>query len=283
MRKSNRECSKKIDAHKDSSVEAKDTNSLNKTKNGNKFSKAKGIDSIVLNQLVSQLPDSHYYHEESSYRYHNPPFPDGGEQLAIVRAKTIRGKMTPVEDSKLGSLPRPPPLPPLPESDHCKWKFDEVTRVLLADFKTPSVDKEVIITAEDEHFLMTMMERDDITVISEGIAANVDLSLLDQDYMNACIGSQFHYKVKEFKKTAPKSKGRNLTGEVNGTYCEELQWHSMKFRDYFDYLNHFRDVDGAGNKLFTFTNSEDTQVEIDTSEVVLVSSYILSYLWQHPN
>ena len=275
-----RKRSRKNVTSEDSAVAAKDSESLTMTK-GDKISKMKGIDSRVLHCLPHQPRDLQYYHEESSYRFHNPPFPDGGEQLAVVRTfhehHTANWNMAPVEDSKLSSLPCPPPLPPLPKSGHCEWTFVEATRVLLADFKTASATHgKIVITPEDEQFLMTMMERDDITVISEGIAADVDMSLLGRDYVSSCIGSQYHYKVKEFRKTASVRKGSNFTGEVNGMYCEEMQWHSMRFRDYLDYLEYFQKTKENGDKMFTFTNSEGNKVEIDTSKVVLVSRHWIS-------
>jgi hypothetical protein len=250
---------------------------ISKCKVDNK-SRTKGIDPQVLSSLANHSSTTPYY-EESAYRFHNPPFPENGpEQLAVVRPCEISGKMEPVDRDKLDAIPPPSPLLQFPMSDHCVWSFDESTRVLLANFSAPASknDREVVITREDEAFLLKMMERDDITLISEGLANKITFSLLGRDYIKGCIGSQYHHKVKHFKKTITKSRGRNcdLTGETTGRY-EEKDWHSMKFEDYFNYLD-FRQQSQNGrnetnDETFTFIESEGKETKVDPSNDVLVS------------
>ena len=72
--------------------------------------------------------------------------------------------------------PRQPPLTKLPPTDqvqtppstkYCSWTFDSQSRILLASFQ--KLEGKVTVTNEDEAFLLKMMERDDITVISENL------------------------------------------------------------------------------------------------------------------
>ena len=236
-------------------------------------SKKYGIDSRVLDCLP---PSAEEYHEESSYRYDNPPFPEKStEQLAVNRDKSIPGNMTPVDSSKLTPLQKPPPLPQTPTSEHCVWTYDEISRILLANFKTPATNSgRVVITREDEEYLLKMMERDDITVISEGLADEFDLSLLGKTYVESRLGSQFHHKVKEFRKTS--SIPCDIpTGETAGQY-QEKGWHSMKFKDYFNYLSLKEkilssDESVTTDDMFTFKDSNGKDTSVDTSQSVLVS------------
>ena len=69
-------------------------------------------------------------------------------------------------------------IPDLPNTGYCKWTYDEKTRVLLAKFE------EQIINAEDENFLLQMMERDDVTVVSEGLVSPLDEKLWDLKYLD---------------------------------------------------------------------------------------------------
>ena len=233
----------------------------------------KDLDGIDLQKLAVDEPQ--HYCEERAYRLYNPPFPDPGhesdlehyQQLAVVRTNEIPGNMSPITEVELERhpLPPPPPLPPFPESSNCDWKFDQTTRVLLADFLSPSLrNGKIIITPEDEQFLMTMMERDDITVVSEGLAVGIDLRLFDEDFITGRIGHNYHPKIKEFRKTESGS-------DVDGTYSETTTWHSMTFKDYFAYLKHASNTDENVDSMFTFEDSEGNQVNIDTKEVVLVS------------
>jgi hypothetical protein len=240
-------------------------------------SKNSGIDSTVL-RLLPQEGD---YCEETAYRFHNPPFLEDKQQLSIVRDQNIPGNMKPVKSSELDPLPLPSPFQLGRDSDHCDWSFDQTTRVLLANFLAPAAkhDGKVIVTRDDKEFLLDMMQRDDITVISEGLAGSVTESfLLDQNYIKTSIGSQYHHKVKEFRKTSVKPRGCVLTGETDGLY-DETKWHSMTFRDYFTYLEvrqqqaqNDEDTNTVSAKqLFSFIDCDGQDVTIDPSESVLVS------------
>lgn len=252
-----------------------------------KSSFSTGLDPKVLGRLQ---PQEEGYCEESAYRFHNPPFPENRQQqqqLAIVREDKIPGNMKPIESIKLAPLPLPSDcdLDPnsLRQSDHCTWSFDENLRVLLADFLAPA-DKhngKIVVTHEDKEFLFSMMQRDDITVISEGLAGKIiESSLFEQDYIKTCIGSQYHHKVKEFRKTEAKPSGCIITGETDGLY-DETKWHSMTFNDYFAYLevkqqqaqNDEDTQPGSIKKTFSFVDCDGHDVTIDPTESVLVSLF----------
>ena len=64
-------------------------------------------------------------------------------------------------------LPPAAEIPTLPSTGFCKWSFSNSSRVLLAKFCID--DGKVVVTKEDELFLLKMMERPDITVISENL------------------------------------------------------------------------------------------------------------------
>ena len=100
---------------------------------------------------------------------------------------------------------------------------------------------EVHIEREDEIFLLHMMEKDDITVISEGLADTINPSLWKYDYIDGCIGSEYHHKFRSF------IEGREKDG-----------WYSMKFSDYFRYLERRQVVkkmnSGSGGESTTMVN-----------------------------
>ena len=136
--------------------------------------------------LLSKLPNApiatNCYEEESAWRFHNPAFPSSdnsqqGEQLTIVRDESmIPSLRPPVASEDLPPLPPPPPLPSFPNTGFCQWSFDEESRVLYANFRGVS-STTTNVKLEDETFLLRMMERDDITVISDGLAYEISTSL----------------------------------------------------------------------------------------------------------
>ncbi|KAL3786447.1 hypothetical protein HJC23_011028 [Cyclotella cryptica] len=238
------------------------------------------IDSEILDKLTDQS-SLEFYHEESAYRYHNPPFPERGpSQLALVRDEKIPGKLHPMQHDELKPLPLPSQIPELPSTGFCTWSYDEKTRVLLANFRVH--DRKVCVAHEDEQFLLKMMERDDITVISQGLLDEINSSLLGREYLEGVVGSRFHHKVKEFKKTLNKPRDSIPTGEVNDKF-EESGWYSMKISDYFEYVDRRLQIqgcniinakgldgcDGNTGKHFDFTNDEGRNISIDPREVVL--------------
>lgn len=105
----------------------------------------------------------------------------------------------------------------------------------------PQTDPCMEAKREDEMFLLEVMERDDITVVSQGLADGIDLSLWTPQFITNCIGSSYHHKICVFKTT-------------NNETLEEDRWYSMKVSDFFRYL-----AKRADNhpEMFTFIDCDD--------------------------
>jgi len=251
--------------------------------------------SLVDKELLSKLPEatvSKYFEEESSWRFHNPDFPTNShEQLTKLRDESsIPSMKAAVTSDKLPPIPPPPPLPDLPNTGYCKWSFDAESRVLYANFRdtTATLNPQfTVIMSPDEEFLLRMMERDDITVISEGLADEISSSLWTREYIVGCIGSEYHHKFRAFQKKTRTVAVANTTNDKQTTstttieYHEEKSgWYSMKFSSYFDYLEKRRNVqekgggDNSGNsndRMFSFEDCNGKEHSIDAEEVSLVS------------
>jgi hypothetical protein len=145
--------------------------------------------------LVSPPPDQ-YYVEETAWRKFNPPPPTEGEDIPGA-----------VASEHLQPLPPAPPIPDLPHTGKCTWSFDEDSRVLLGEFVQEDGTFELVY--EDEEFLLRMMERDDITVISDGLATGVDPEKWTLEYMANAVGDEYYHKFRAFKKedTKPETTG----------------------------------------------------------------------------
>lgn len=68
----------------------------------------------------------------------------------------------------------------------CTWRFDENLRVFLGEFAQE--DGTVKVVYKDEEFLLRMMERDNITVISDGLMTGMDPEKWTLDYIANVIG-----------------------------------------------------------------------------------------------
>jgi len=125
-----------------------------------------------------------YYIEESAYRYHNPPLPTEGIKGGVSR-------------QDLPPIPPPPPFSAamLPTTGHCEWSWDRESRVLLGKFSQFSMH------LIDHDFLFKMMERDDVTVISEGLVTPSKLydstsGLLD--YFSDVLHDEYYHKIRRY-------------------------------------------------------------------------------------
>jgi len=109
------------------------------------------------------------------------------------------------------SVPPPPPvgsieLDPLPQAnevvvpdktDCCDWDFDEETRVLLAKF---NFEQNSSIDPGQKEALLKIMERDDITVVSEGLVGGLNETLWHLDYVKSLVGDKPYHKVRRFER-----------------------------------------------------------------------------------
>ena len=89
---------------------------------------------------------------------------------------------------------------------------------------------------EDEGFLFRMMERDDITVISEGLADAMDSSLWTPEFISGFIGADYYHKFRKFEMITKPVTERDSAGEQSVEHLVEKEgWYSMKVSDYFEY------------------------------------------------
>lgn len=100
----------------------------------------------------------------------------------------------------------------------CTWSFDEKTRVLLAKFNLGSSSSIDLVHKET---LFQMMERDDITVVSEGLVGDLNRTLWDLQYVANLVGDKPYHKVRRFERELieipaykPESKNDGHGGKV---------------------------------------------------------------------
>jgi hypothetical protein len=136
-------------------------------------------------------PLNQYYVEETAWKKFNPP--------PVTEGEAIPGA---VASEYLQPLPPALPIPNLPHTGKCMWSFDEDSRVLLAEFVQE--DGTVEIVYEDEEFLLRMMERDDISVISDGLATGLDPKKWTLEYIANAVGDEYYHKFRAFKKEGVK-------------------------------------------------------------------------------
>jgi hypothetical protein len=193
----------------------------------------------VWNQIPARDPNE-YYVEEDAWKYHNPPL--GGAVLA----------------KDLKPLPEAPPLPEFPDTGLCKWSFDPNSRVVRAKFHGST------ITLEDEKFLLHMMERDDISLISEGLVKGLDRNQWRLSSIASLFGiDDYYHKFRRFNKLH--------LSDSKCTYKEVDGMLSMRIRDYFSYLELRRGFleHGSGDHLFSFLNHEGAERTIDLTNTVI--------------
>lgn len=200
--------------------------------------------------IWERVPDrdpNQFYIEEDAWKYHNPPL--GGA----------------VSSHNLPALPEAPPLPTFPNTGECKWTFDVDTRVLLADFRDRAE-----ITVKDEHFLLLMMERDDITLVIEGLGEGLhDLALGN---IREQLGDEFYHKFRRFDQVGP-----NEYMEVDGMLSMRL----TKFMEYLErrrkYLNRdyavddpkSSEVEATDDCQFTFKDHKGKDQSINVVKTIL--------------
>eukprot|EP00554_Chaetoceros_debilis_P012240 CAMPEP_0194110982 /NCGR_PEP_ID=MMETSP0150-20130528/10091_1 /TAXON_ID=122233 /ORGANISM="Chaetoceros debilis, Strain MM31A-1" /LENGTH=1306 /DNA_ID=CAMNT_0038800289 /DNA_START=328 /DNA_END=4248 /DNA_ORIENTATION=+ len=181
------------------------------------------------------------------------PVEEVSEEIKATKKKLGREKplcaQVPVEEI----LPLPPcsALPTtFPNTGHCKWTYDSKTRVLLAQI---SQDGGKGIHPDDEDFLMRMMERTDIAVVSEGILCG-DSPLLELQYIKDRAGANPHHRFREFtmngvsqeeidaqrigkskKDEDPKKQQFAHSVENNGDM-------SLQISEYVDYLEEYKNI-----------------------------------------
>jgi len=200
-------------------------------------------------------------------------------------------------------LPVADPVPDLPYTSHCTWTFDKESRVLLAKFHDKA--GKVVITETDERFMLLMMERNDITVVSEGLVNGLNKKMWNLDYIKRCVGDRYYHKIRSFRKETKTQGdldkirfGGKQKLKVDNTdsidenqsfisYKEEKGLKSMRILDYISYLKKRDEVLKQLNKhkkttdydLATKENVDDLQFEFSdhkgNSQIINVVDTVL--------
>jgi len=129
-----------------------------------------------------------------------------------------------------------------------RWSFDEETRVLLGDFRGSKCDNRgKFIPAEDERFLFEMMERDDIVVVTDGWASNLNEELWNCDFLKGTVGDHVFHRFRVFQRTFVLDKSKSHVPALVDCGRLQQEWivqykeagHSMTLhmKDYLRYLN----------------------------------------------
>ena len=163
---------------------------------------------------------------------------------------------------EIEALPEAPPLPPFPDTGHCEWSFDAECRVLLAKFNIG--DQKPTLTPVDESFLLIMMERTDIAVVSEGLFDGFDPSVWDLNFISSRAGDKMFHRFRHFESVVMSLAdlgAKRLGVERKGTehddddskpptsHCIEKDGIiSMTIGDYVRYLHQWEKVEQGRSK-----------------------------------
>lgn len=158
----------------------------------------------------------------------------------------------------------PPELLEFPSTGKCTWSFDEEQQVLRANF--------IEVTPTDEQFYLRMIERDDLTVISSGLASGLLPELYDLEKLVASHGHLFLKKVKLFNKR------KGIDGKYR--YFESEGVYSMTLKDFSSFVEmkvtlmerewrRESSSSGCSEATFTFTNNDGLVHRIPVANNVL--------------
>ena len=147
---------------------------------------------------------------------------------------------------KLEPLGKPGELPTPPNTGKCQWSFERSSRVLLAKF---CLGKEEKMHPADYYYLTKMMERDDLSVVSEGLANNLNPSLWNFSFIDGLAGEEWCHRVRRFSRqivpesdlvqdssAAKSTKEGSVLPKYFVTHKEEEKNISMQLSCFFQYL-----------------------------------------------
>ena len=185
-----------------------------------------------------------YYVEEEAHLYHNPPLPS-----------TVTLGVRP-ED--LAPLKPPPPPPTPPETGKCSWSYDDENRVFLADFRAHAGPIDPI----DSRFMLEVMERDDLTLISDGLLdmMRLDRNLWTMENIAGTFLDEFYHKFRRFDS--------GVSADGTDTVVEVDHLHSMRMTDYCAYLEkRTKFLAGLENEgpFFSFEDHQGKQHKLDVT------------------
>jgi hypothetical protein len=164
-------------------------------------------------------------------------------------------------DTQLMPLPKPdePPKPSDFPNGSVIWKYNEQTRVLLVDF---TIAEQIFET--EKRFFGQMMQRDDITVVSEGL---IDMNVSDEkffSYLRTGFGTEPYHKFKAFvydKKTKTFVEQENYVVMYVKDYIRYLEAHEKDHCD--DLTFRYRDDNGKEQKFVDVTKIVLYMIDVD--------------------
>ena len=185
-----------------------------------------------------------------------------------------------MDDAAVDEMPFLPPPGPLPalitEADEqsCTWSFDAENRILKATLK-PGVEA---LSLKAKEYLLLMMERDDIAVVTGGLCRGLDKSLWNSHGIISTSGEMYHHRFRRFVRMGVEG----TTGDdvkPQSQYEEMDKDVSMRVDDYFKYLDERRKriesivvKQGAARQL-TYVNFVGEEATLDLDEVVYMLDY----------
>ena len=149
------------------------------------------------------------------------------------------------------------PLPSFPSTQYCQWEYNPKSRVILASFK---IHNPLTIHQTDYKFLLSMMERDDISLVIDGLATTLDENLWNKDYLKDTVGNDIFHRFRTFI-------------NVNGVYEEKKGFLSMKIGDYVEYLNLRNDYFERGASEVDVLSTDDNSIQSQRKRSVENKSY----------
>ena len=142
------------------------------------------------------------------------------------------------------------------------WSWDPETRIYLGDFSIQDHLSVFTLDPIDEEFMLNMMERDDVTVISQGLLDKdaLDPLLWNRDNIGASMNQDFFHRFRRFD-TLKLGDGTEETKEIDVLYA-------MQMRDYCCYLGQRERLLGpepeeGTQREFVFKDHEGKEFKID--------------------
>lgn len=152
----------------------------------------------------------------------------------------------------LEPMGHPPPPPQIPEGLIGEWKYDGESRVFLAYFRNRAG-----VPEQDMKFLLEIMARDDLVVISVGLWDAAFENFPTQKSFEVYLRYQIHRKFRVF------------TRKKEGGYEEQPQGLPMRAHDYFRYLAMKIDKGEQGKvkRVFNFKDADGKSQEVIVDDV----------------
>jgi hypothetical protein len=225
--------------------------------------------------------------QEDTIRAARPASRDIGQKLVTKDSADVRGASyvediawrelsmdDPSVDKLPVLLPPGPLLPLLTDEQSCTWSFDEENRILRATLK-PGVET---LSRKAKEYLLLMMERDDIAVVTGGLCRGLETSLWNLHCITSTSGEMYHHNFCRFVRM---DAGDLTDSEMRQqSQYEEINEHmSMKVVDYFRYLEERRKLiesDGAkqgAERRMSYVNFVHKETTLDLDKVIYMLDY----------